>query len=96
LPAQGARARTWANAVALEVRDRVDAEHARRGQRGGSIDRDDFRVRVRRAQQDEVDLAGHREIVYVAAFAAQQARILEARNGLTDAEVFIHSVRILI
>jgi choline dehydrogenase-like flavoprotein len=27
--------------------------------------------------------------------AAQQARVLEARNGLTDAELFVHSGRIL-
>jgi hypothetical protein len=60
-------------------------EHAGQGERGGGIDRADARVRVRRAHEGGVDLAGQGDVVAEAPAAGDQARILLARERLAEA-----------
>ena len=62
------------------------SEHAGRLFRRGDIDRADAGMRVRRAQHIAVGHARQHEVVDIAAAAAQQPRILEARDRLTQRE----------
>ena len=81
--------RQFAKARLLPVGRRDDGKHARRGLGGVGLDRQDFRVAVRRAQHDAERHAGIDHIVDIAAAAANEPRILEARHALTDCE-FTH------
>jgi hypothetical protein len=60
-------------------------EHAGQGERGSVIDRADARVRVRRAHEGGVDLAGQADVVAEAPAAGDQTRILLARERLAEA-----------
>ena len=59
-------------------------EHARRAHRRGNVDRPDQRMRVRRADHHRIGLAGHIDVVAVAAASGQQAQIFPAPHRLSD------------
>src|SRR5664279_2693428 len=61
-----------------------DAEHAGQRQRAALVDRDDARMRMRRANHRRVSLPGKIEIVGKAARADEQPRVFGARHGLPD------------
>ena len=73
-----------AEAILRKVGAREDAEHARARPRVLGGDCDDARVRVRRAHDRRVDLAGQREVVAESPATAEQAIVLLAPNGLAD------------
>ena len=77
-----------AEAVAGEIGAGEDGDHARHRARGGGLDGPDARVGMRRAQHDQVDLAGQVDVVVEAALALQQPRIVEAPDPLPDPELF--------
>ena len=63
-----------------------DAEHPRHGARGGHVDADDARMRVRRAQEGDHRLAGHGDVVGEPAAALEQGAVLDSRHGAAAAE----------
>ena len=71
--------------VAQRVGAGEHGEHAGERERLRGVDRDDARVRVRRAQHGGPGLAGEVDVVAEAAAAGEQARVLLARDRLADA-----------
>jgi hypothetical protein len=53
---------------------------------GGSVDRDDPGVRISRAHEARVQLAGRRQVVGELADALEQAFVLDALDGVAAAE----------
>ena len=86
--------RQIAEARRLPVGGGEDREHAGRGLGRRGVDRLDLGVRVRRAQHDAMAMPGKLHVVGIAAAAAHQPRILEARHALTDCK-FTHAIQIL-
>ncbi len=76
-----------AEAVGLGVGAGQDGEDARVRQRGGRVDAEDVRVGPRRAEHVGVGLAGEAQVVDERALAPQEARVLQPRDGLADAEL---------
>ena len=66
-------------------------EHAGRRLRFRGVDRTDARMGVRRAQHDAMSHAGKGHVGDIAAVALDQARVLEAGNGLADCK-FTHRI----
>ena len=85
LPLQ--RHRHRAEAVAGHVRPGEDGEHAGRAQRRRGVDPADARVRVHRADDHRVGLARQIDVGVEAAFAANEADVLEALDALPDPEL---------
>ena len=76
-----------AEPVRRQILRRVDGEHAGHGAGIGGVDGEDRRMGVRAAQQVAGRGAGDGEVVGVAALALQQARVLDATQGLAEAEL---------
>src|SRR5262249_40129604 len=83
---EAARHRQVAEAGDLPVGAGEHGEHAGRRLGGGGVDGADARMRMRRAQHYAERHAGQDDIVDVAATAAQQARVVEARHRLAQRE----------
>ena len=66
-----------------------DGKHAGRGFGGVGLERQDFRVSMRRTQHDAERHAGIDHVVDIAAAALNESRILETRHALTDCK-FTH------
>ena len=81
------RHRRRAETVRGDVVAGEDRKHAGRCDRSYGIDGADRRMRVRRAQDVGVRLAGQVHVVDEASLAAEEARVLEPLDGLTDAEL---------
>jgi hypothetical protein len=75
-----------ADPVRRQLLRRVDGEHAGHGPRIGGVDGEDRRMGVRAAQQVARGRAGDGEVVRVAALALQETRVLDATQGLAEAE----------
>ena len=73
-----------AEPVGHDVVAGVDRQHARRLPGLLDVDRTDIRVGVRRPHEDRVGLAVQVDVADVAPLPAQQARILEPQDRLTD------------
>ena len=71
-------------AVALEVSRGIDREHARHLAGRIGVDGADHPMSVAASHHHRISLAGQADIVGVAAVAAQQHRILDARHRLPD------------
>ena len=67
-----------------EVRAGVDAEHAPRLRRGGGIDAEDLRVRVRRAHERGIGLLRQRDVVGVLTASGEEALVLATLDRLAD------------
>ena len=84
-----------AEAVGGAIGAGEDAEHAGHRQRRRLVDRNDARVRVRRAHHRRVRLTGKTEIVGEAALPGDEPRVFVARHGLADEAKaglrFVHS-----
>ena len=78
--------RQVAEAVGREIGAGEHREHAGRAERRGGVDAADARVRVGRAHHHRVGLARQVHVVGVAAEPLDQARVLEARDGLAHRE----------
>ncbi len=63
-----------------------DGQHAGQRARRGCVERLDARVRMRRAQENQVRLSGQREVLGELAAAGQQAVVFDAADGLAAAE----------
>ena len=81
------QARQLADAIRLEISTGVDGGNARHGLRGGRVDRGDLRRGMRTAEHDALQRARHRHVIGVGAIALQKARILDAADGLSEAEL---------
>ena len=73
-----------AEPVRRAVRSGEDGQHAGQGERRARVDRDDPRVRMRRAHHRGAGLAGHGEVVGEAAPTGQQARVFPAPDRPAD------------
>ena len=73
-----------AEPVGHDVVAGVDRQHARRLPGRLDVDRPDIGVGVRRPHEDRVGLAVQVDVIDVAPLPAQQARILEPQDRLTD------------
>ena len=72
------------DAVGHGVRAGEHREHAGGGARGRRLDAPDVGVRVGRADEARVDLAGDVDVVAVAAVAHEQTRVVLAKDRLAD------------
>ena len=81
--------RQFAQPGLLPVGRGDDGKHAGRGLGGVGLDRQDFRVAVRRAQHDAERHARIDHVVDIAAAALNEPWILETRHALTDCK-FTH------
>ena len=73
------------SAVGGGIRAGEHRDHARRGARRRDVDAPDPRVRVGRAHEARVRLAGQVDVVAVAAVADEQARVVLAEDRLAEA-----------
>ena len=81
------RARQAADAVGVEVRAGIDRQHARHRPRRRGVDRGDAGGGMRAAQHHALHGAGQGDVIGVGAAALQQARVLDAADGLGKAEL---------
>src|SRR5271169_3110907 len=73
-----------AESIGRAIGARVNAEHAGQLERRGLVDRDNARMRVRRAHHRRLRLPGKTEIVGEAALPGDEPRVLGARPRLPD------------